>query len=51
MAIKCNCKHEYQDKRYGTNMRVMTPKLKVQGKPQEFTCTVCGLKHTESSSK
>lgn len=48
MAIKLcpNCKpHEYQDKRYGQNMRVYNES--VTGKKKN--CTVCG-KETDSSS-
>lgn len=33
---KCDCKHEYQDNRYGKNMRVWN-----KG-PSRKKCTVCG---------
>jgi hypothetical protein len=37
---KCNCKHEFQDKTYGTGMRVFNLDFKkING-----TCTVCGTK-------
>lgn len=32
----CTCKHEYQDKKYGENKRVMN-KIKAGG----YRCTVC----------
>lgn len=38
---KCNCKHEFQDKTYGTGMRVMN----LDFKKVNATCTVCGTKH------
>lgn len=43
MSIKqCNCKHKYQDKKYGTNMRVHNKcKSSHMGKV-EYRCTVCG---------
>lgn len=43
--LKCNCKHEYQDQVYGTNMRVHNRGV-VKGTKEnpyaEYTCTVCG---------
>lgn len=47
MAIKfCTCKHEYQDKRYGEQMRVHNPGPKSKGSTgkQAWICTVCGAK-------
>jgi len=35
--IKCNCKNEYQDKKYGENMRVHNSTVK----ENEYRCTVC----------
>ena len=46
MKAKCNCKHEYQDKKHGQNIRVVTPKQVLQGK-QEYICAVCGSKHNK----
>lgn len=38
------CKpHPFQDRRYGSNMRVHTPAVKKAGGPGYF-CTVCGVK-------
>lgn len=40
MAIKsCICKSEYQDKKYGKNMRVYNKYIKEGG---GYRCTVCG---------
>jgi hypothetical protein len=35
---KCNCESEFQDKQYGTKMRVHNAKQK----SDVYTCTVCG---------
>lgn len=39
-VIRCECRHEFQDSRYGTGMRVHTPK-----KTGGWRCTVCGKEH------
>ena len=36
---RCKCNHEFQDKTYGSKMRVMTPGTK------NYSCTVCNTKH------
>lgn len=36
-VIKCTCKHDFQDRRYGAGMRVMN-ELPKKG----WSCTVCG---------
>jgi hypothetical protein len=38
-------------KKYGKNVRIATPKLKVQGRQSEYTCTVCGTKTTNVISE
>jgi hypothetical protein len=45
MAIKkCNCKSEFQDKRYGSGNRVHNKaRSRIQGR-NAWTCTVCGTK-------
>lgn len=43
MLRKCICKNRYQDKRYGKQMRVKNPLPKVENKPRQYRCTVCGL--------
>jgi len=47
--IKCNCSTEnkaakFQEEKYGIGVRIGTPALKVQGRTQQYTCTVCGTK-------
>lgn len=37
--IKCTCKSEYQDKKYGAGNRVSN---EVNKTPGQFRCTVCG---------
>ncbi len=34
--IKCKCKHDYQDEKYGKGNRVHNPTVK------GYRCTVCG---------
>lgn len=34
----CDCKHEFQDKKYGEGIRLHT----VNAKGDKFRCTVCG---------
>lgn len=38
---KCTCKHEYQDKKYGSGYRLHNECVRKQG-VQEYRCTVCG---------
>lgn len=38
---KCNCKHDYQDKKYGEGIRVMN----VAGDGKTAKCTVCGKEY------
>lgn len=40
--LRCNCKNEYQDERYGLGMRVFNPR-----KDKTYACTVCGRIHKE----
>lgn len=37
--LKCNCDHEYQDRKYGNGMRAHNPQKTV---PVKYRCTVCG---------
>lgn len=39
---ECSCKHDYQDKVYGKQMRVHNPKKAPAGSKPRVTCTVCG---------
>lgn len=40
MLIRCSCKHDYQDKRYGVGVRVHNP-LKATSGGLQWRCTVC----------
>lgn len=37
MVLKCTCKSEFQDAKYGAGMRVHNPQKK-----EGYRCTVCG---------
>ncbi len=39
--IKCNCKHEWQDKTYGQGNRVGNL-IKQNAKGTDYRCVVCG---------
>jgi hypothetical protein len=41
---KCDCKHEYQDRKYGPEMRVHNPCRSIGKKDEKtkYRCTVCG---------
>ena len=41
MLIKCTCKNDYQDKKYGEQVRVMNKTEKKSGDKVVFRCTVC----------
>lgn len=49
MILECNCKHEYQDKRYGKNKRVHTEKK--DPVRNGYICTVCAKTNVKSSGK
>ena len=49
--IKCNCRDDgkgntqgvkFQEEKYGIGLRVGNEKLKVHGREQEYSCTICG---------
>lgn len=40
--IYCGCENDYQDKKYGKNMRVHNP-CSESSKPIGHRCTVCGI--------
>lgn len=46
MQLKCTCSNEYQDKKYGQGMRVVTPCQK----EHTYRCTVCGKEMGSFSS-
>jgi len=41
MIMTCNCKHPFQDRRYGTNKRVFNHTTKGGGNSNAYRCTVC----------
>lgn len=41
MILRCDCKHEFQDKEYGKRRRVMNPTKKQVGEKKVYRCTVC----------
>jgi hypothetical protein len=41
IALRCTCKHAFQDGRYGQGMRVHNPMVK----ENRARCTVCGAEH------
>ena len=43
-VLPCNCKHEFQEKEYGKNLRLHN--VSGDGKKNEARCTVCGTKHS-----
>lgn len=40
-VMPCTCKHEFQDEKYGKNMRVFNERMS-GGKSNGWRCTVCG---------
>jgi len=40
---RCTCKHEYQDKKYGKQLRVFNKSG--SSKVKVIRCTVCGAEH------
>ena len=53
MAIKentkvmpCQCQHEYQDKKYGRQMRLFNLADGNGKQPGRYRCTVCGKERT-----
>lgn len=43
---KCNCNHEFQDERYGRNMRLMNQAPIKGGNMDRYKCTVCSAYYT-----
>jgi hypothetical protein len=40
-VLGCNCKHEFQDQRYGKGMRLHNQKNSKTAGVNEWRCTVC----------
>lgn len=51
MKVLCNCKHEFQDSKYGKQVRIATPSNRTYDnltkKVREVSCTVCGKVHNK----
>lgn len=43
-VMKCSCKHEFQDEKYGKGMRVFNPTGKGSDQGSGYICTVCNAK-------
>ncbi len=50
MILRCSCKHEFQDERYGRGMRVHNPCSDKGPRSGQATCTVCGVARYISSA-
>lgn len=44
--LRCTCKHEYQDRRYGPQVRVHNKMVTPKDHPDQYRCTVCGEERT-----
>jgi len=42
MIAKCNCKHDWQDRKYGKGKRVHTEASGKKSGTKKISCTVCG---------
>lgn len=45
--LKCTCKHEFQDERYGKGKRVHNKKKPVAAGISEWECTVCSKRRND----
>ena len=50
MILKCDCKHEYQDKKYGEGKRVHNPFPDNNG-TTSYRCTICGKGKSKENKK
>jgi hypothetical protein len=50
-TVRCVCKHEWQDKRYGNQMRIANATAKGDDNSREVRCTVCKTIHRVSDSQ
>ncbi len=44
--VQCTCKHEFQDKEYGKQVRIATPGNKPNQNERRVRCTVCAKEYT-----
>lgn len=49
-VAKCDCKHEFQDKTYGPQMRVMNNASAKGNMKERYKCTVCKKEHRLASN-
>ena len=49
--MKCSCKHEFQDEKYGKGNRIFNPAGKGSDQGKGYRCTVCGAAIGSASSK
>jgi len=49
MILKCDCYHEYQDRRYGQGKRVHNACQ--PGEPRAYRCTVCRRERAKKEEK
>ena len=49
--MKCSCKHEFQDEKYGKGNRIFNPAGKGSDQGKGYRCTVCGTAIGSASSK
>ena len=49
--VQCKCPHEYQDKQYGTHVRVANTTAKQDKDFVEVRCSVCKAIHRVHPSK
>lgn len=47
-VMRCDCKHDYQDEKYGVGKRVHSRRVKDR-KPLGWRCSVCGANKTEDA--
>lgn len=45
VIINCDCRHDFQDERYGAGRRVANLRAKIEKDEREVRCTVCGRIH------
>lgn len=50
MILRCTCKHDFQDQKYGFGMRVHNSK-QGKGVKDSYNCTVCGNNKSKEESK
>jgi len=49
--VLCTCEHEFQDKKYGKNVRVANATSRQDSTFVEVRCTVCSKVHRVNPSK